>query len=295
MSPNLRQLKAFLAIARLGSFRRAADQLHLSQPALTVQIRELEAAVGVKLLDRNTRSVTVTQTGRRIAPTLERLLAELEAVLHDTREVAARKRGLVTVAALPSISARKLPAVIARFRQKFPGISVRLRDCVAVRVLDLVKAGEVDFGISSLPRPDPDIDVTPLVDDHMVAVFPARHPLEKRRHLTLKDLQAYPLILMESGSSVRALLDRAFEDQGLPLTAAHDAAYISTAIGMVKAGLGVTLLPSSATEFEGARGLRARPVAQDGLKRSIGLLQRRGRTLSPAAQAFIETLQASLR
>jgi LysR family transcriptional regulator, carnitine catabolism transcriptional activator len=291
-SPNFRQLKAFLAIAKLGSFRRAAEALHVSQPALTVQIRELELALAVRLLDRNTRGVALTQAGRQLLPTLERLLGELDAVLHDTRALSERRRGLVTIAALPSISATVLPEAIARFRQTYPGITVKLKDCVAARVVELVKAGDVDFGISSLPRTDPDIRVTPLMNDRLGAVFPAGHPLERRRSVQLKDLQSYPLILMESGSSVRSMVDRALEEVEPPIVPAYEAAYISTALGMVKAGLGITILPSSSIEFEGARGLRSRPIAHAALTRAIGILERSGRTSSPATEAFIESLQA---
>lgn len=292
MAASLRQLKAFCTIARTGSFRRAAEQLHLSQPALTVQIRELEDAVGVRLLDRNTRQVGLTQTGQQMLPALERLLGELEALLHNTREIAAQRRGLVTVAALPSISATFLPAAIARFRQKFPGITVKLRDCLAQRVIELVKAGEVDFGIGSLTRPDPALRVTPLLEDHMVAVFPARHPLARTRKVSLADLQSHPLILMNTGTSVRSLLERAFDEAGAGLVPAYEVTYISTALGMARAGLGVTILPSSAIEPGTAHGLKSLPLGQSGA-RPIGILESISRSASPAAVSLMRSLQGA--
>lgn len=295
MSPNLRQLKAFLAIARFGSFRRAAEHLHVSQPALTVQIRELERAVGVRLFDRNTRSVALTQTGRQLLPALDRLLGELDGVLSNAREIAAKRRGLVTIAALPSISATFLATAIARFRQKFPGITVKLRDCPAQRVVELVKAGDVDFGVGSLPRVDPEIRVTPLINDHMVVVFPPGHRIERLKRVSLTDLKDLPLILMEAGTSVRSVLERAFDDLQLGIAPAYEVTYISTAIGMVQAGLGVTILPSSAIAFESARGLRSRPISHASLTRSIGILESVGRTASPAAQALMASIGPSGR
>lgn len=293
MSLSLRQLSAFVAIARLGSFTRAAAQLHLSQPALTVQIRELETALGVRVLDRNTRGVSLTPVGRELLPTLERVLDELATVVVNSRELAARNRGIVRVAALPSISATILPDIIARFRRRFPGITVHLRDCVAAAVAALVRAGEVDLGISSLARPDAAIHVTPFMSDRMEALMPVGHPLERTRSLALKDVVRHPLILMDTASSVRMLLERAFEAAGLVVSPAYEAVYITTAVGMVKAGLGITILPSSAIDHRAMAGLKARAVAHGALQRDIGVLEKAGRSRTPAAESFIEALAAA--
>jgi LysR family transcriptional regulator, carnitine catabolism transcriptional activator len=121
MNVELRQLRAFIVVARFGSFTRAAELLNLSQPALTVQIRQLEQALGLKLFDRNTRTVELTRMGRDLLPVLTRLLGEVDQVVSSTREMATVKYGIVRVAALPSVAATLLPPLIARFRQRYPG------------------------------------------------------------------------------------------------------------------------------------------------------------------------------
>src|SRR6266516_1026116 len=137
MNFTLRELEAFLDVARLGSFTRAARSLNMSQPALTVRIRHLEEALGVRLLDRTTRSVALTQIGREFLPVVARVLGEIDAVAVNARDVAGRRRGVVTVAALPSAASTLLPAIIAAFKARHRGIVVRLRDGVAQRVTAL--------------------------------------------------------------------------------------------------------------------------------------------------------------
>src|SRR5262249_51945033 len=172
MNFTLRELEAFLGVARLGNFTRAAKSLNMSQPALTQRIRRLEDALGVRLLDRTTRSVALTQVGREVLPVVERALGEINAVAPHVRDVAGRRRGSVTVAALPSVASTLLPAAIAAFRVRHAGITVRVRDGVGQRVTQLVKSGEADFGIGSLTRRDPELRVSPLMADPLGVVFP---------------------------------------------------------------------------------------------------------------------------
>jgi LysR family carnitine catabolism transcriptional activator len=294
MGITLDQLQAFVAIARLGSFTRAARTLHLSQPAVSTQIRNLEDVLGARLFDRNTRSVAVSPVGKELAPVLERILHDIEAVAVGVKERAATPQGVVTVGALPSISSGLLPIAIARFQARFPAASVRLKDAVAGRVVAMVKAGEVDFGIASSIRADPEIQIAPLMTDRMNVVFRPGHPLESKRVITVPDLRGYPLILTDPQSSVRTLVDRAFESNGDLPSPAYEVTYMSTAIGLAKAGLGIAILPSSAA-FEGKQlsMLRWRPIRHQALTRKIGLIRRTGRSLSAAAQRFAEVLAAA--
>jgi DNA-binding transcriptional LysR family regulator len=186
----------------------------MSQPALTVRIRHLEEALGVRLLDRTTRSVALTQIGLEFLPVVERVIGEINAVAMSARDLARRRRGMVTVAALPSIASTLLPATVAAFKARHPGILVRLRDGVAQRVSALVKSGEADFGIGSPTKRDPDLKTTVLMDDPVSAVFPPGHALERRARIALEELVTYPLILMDSQYSVRTLIDAAFESIG---------------------------------------------------------------------------------
>jgi DNA-binding transcriptional LysR family regulator len=292
---NLRQLQTFITVARLGSFTRAAHLLHLSQPALTKQLRQLEETLDVRLLDRNTRTVELTRIGRELAPVVDQLLREIEAVVVNTKELAEKSRGVTRIAALPSISSTILPRTIAQFKKLYPGISVILKDILAQRLVAMVKADEVDFGVGSVNGTDSEIQFTLLLADRIVVVFPPGLSLERKKVIQLNDLTGLPLILMDKESSVRKLVDRAFESIGKFAVPAFEATYMSTAAGMVNAGLGVALLPSSAFETGELAGLSSRPIKHPALIREIGIIQKAGRSLSPAAESFVKSLKETCK
>ena len=295
MNISLRQFQAFVTVGRLSSFTRAAKHLNLSQPALTMQIRQLEEALGVRLFDRSTRVVKLTPIGRELAPTVERVLLEIDAVMVNTKELASHIIGIVTIGALPSISSKMLPSTIAEFQKQYPGIVVRLRDVLAYRNVRMVKEEEVDFGIGTLRMPDPDIKFTPILTDHLGVIFPAGHPMERRRVITLKSLTDFPLILMDPETSVRDLVDHAFESIGEVAVPTFEAIYPSTALALVKAGLGITIQPSSSMELASSRGLKFRTIRHPGLTRQIGVIQNARRSLSPSAEAFIRILRVACK
>jgi DNA-binding transcriptional LysR family regulator len=289
---NLRQLQSFVTVARLGSFTRAAHLLHVSQPALTKQVRQLEQTLSVRLFDRNTRTVELTRIGKELAPAVDQLLREIDAIVVKTRGLAEKRRGVIRVAALPSICSAILPRAVARFREIYPGISVALKDTLAQHLVKMVKDEDVDFGIGSLNGADPEVKFTPLLTDRIVVVFPPELGLERKKAIELRDLFGVPLILMDKESSVRRLVDRAFEQAGELAAPAFEAVYMSTAAGMVRAGLGVALLPSSAFDTGELTGLCFRPIKHPGLTREIGVIEKPRRSLSPAAESFMKTLKA---
>ena len=292
---NLRHLEAFVAIAKAGNFTRAARVLHVSQPALTVQIRELEQTLGVRLLDRNTRTVKLTRMGEQLSPVVERILREVEGVVHHAHDMAAGIRGSVSVAAIPSVCAMILPKIIAAFQRENTGISVSLRDVTSQKVLAMVKNEEVDFGIGSFADGDAAIETTPLFTDHMRVVVTPESPLARQRTVRLKDLVNVPLILMDPQTSVRMLVDRAFESIGHFPAPAYEVTYMSSAVGMVRAGLGVAFLPSAGLEISEMSGLASRPVNHPGLTRRIAAVQRAKRQLSPAAAKFLLELVSAAK
>src|SRR3989442_4806870 len=296
MNFPLRNLEAFRGVARLGNFTRAARSLNLSQPALTVRIRHLEDALGVRLLDRTTRSVALTQVGREFLPVVERVIGEIAAVAVNAREFAGKRRGLVTVAALPSIASTLLPVTVAAFKARHPGITVRLRDGVAQRVVSLVKSGEADFGIGSPTKRDSELRISHLMDDPVSVAFPPGHPLERSERIHLEDLLASPLILMDPEYSVRALIERAFQSIGRAVVPAYEVSYVPTALGLVKAGLGIAVIALSALgEAAELVGLRALPIDHPMLVRRISLIESASRSLSPAAQQFVSAVRDTCR
>ncbi len=295
MNLNLRHLEAFAAVARLHSFTKAARSLHVSQPSFTVQIKQLEEELGVRLLDRNTRSVNLTKIGRELAPVVERLLRELEGIVANTRALSAKSIGSVTIAALPSVSATLLPSVIARFRRGYPGIGFRVHDAVGKRIVDFTLGNDVDFGIGCIEDGHAEVTFDPLFDDWMSAVFPASHRFRRKKSIQVGELLSEPLILTDRDSTVRHLVDSAFAALGRAVVPVQEVTYMSTAIGMVKAGLGVAILPSSALELDQLRMLKAIPIDHTQLHRTVGIIRKPHHSLSPAAGAFLDALHEYLQ
>jgi LysR family carnitine catabolism transcriptional activator len=288
MIHDIRHIRAFLALARAGSFTRAAAELHMSQPTLTVQIQQLEQAVGIKLFDRSKRHVALTPAGRDLLLPLERILTDVESIAASTEELLEHRRGLVTVAALPSMAAGLLPKAIKALSASYPGIRVRVHDCVAATVAVMVKSGQVDFGISSQTTGDRELTSHVLLMDRLCAVVAPSHALADKRNISLKELARHPLVLMMKDSSSRQIVDLAFDREGLVPTVAYEATYASTVGGMVRAGLGIGLLPES---MAGAARLHQLRIRGQALTRRIGIVMRAGRSLSPTADKLKQTLE----
>jgi DNA-binding transcriptional LysR family regulator len=297
MNVDLHQLRIFVAVARLGNFTRAAERLSLSQPSLSLHIRQLEQELGVRLLDRSTRSVALTGAGEDFLPTAERLLDDFQSAVASVADLAARRRGRVAVAVLPSVAAELLPRAIALLHSRYPDVGVSLRDDVSDHIPVRVRNGEVDFGLGAIDSMVADLAGVPLLTDELVAVFPRAHPLARPARAsaatTWRALAEYPFVAMSRDSSVRRLTDQAFARNSLTPEPAFEAKYMSTAIGIVANGLGVGALPSSAISMVEQAGLSHAEIRAPVMKRRIGVMTKRGRSLSPAAQALVAALKSA--
>lgn len=291
MISDLRHIKAFLTAAKIGNFTRAANELHISQSAFTVQIRQLEEALGVTLFDRSKRRVALTSAGKEIVVPLERILIEMESIVGRTKQLAGLRRGIVNVAVLPSIASQVLPEVIREYTQRYPGIVVQIKDVVAERLIEAVKKEEADFGIGSRIRLDRDLKAMPLLVDRLCAFVPKTHLLGRSGSVTLKDLVAQPLILTGRDSSVREIVERALKRERMQPKIAYETNYMSTAIGMVRAGLGIAVLPEFASSVENSGEIRTVTISKPLLSRRIEVIMRKDRSLSPAALKMADLLK----
>jgi DNA-binding transcriptional LysR family regulator len=301
MMDGMRHIKAFLTVARLKSFTRASAELHVSQPALTVQIQQLEHSFGVKLFDRNNRRVALTSAGRDVLAPLERVLVDAEAVVHRVQNLAGMRRGLVKIAAEPFFGVRLLPIVLSEFSRRFPDIEWRLSDLPGEKISELVKTGEVDFGLdvyirhyedASLPPilADRQIRVHPILSDPVCAVVHCNHVLAAKRTVTVKELAKYPIIRVEAQTSghVEYLLHK----EGLSLTSSYIVNCVTTAIGLARANLGIALLPGSAIRPKShLRCLTLRPK----LTCEVAIISRAGHQFSQPAEKLIEILRQEAR
>jgi len=290
MDISLRQMRSFVAVAKLGSFTRAAEFLHLSQPTLTVQIKRLEDALQLRLFDRNPRSVNLTRVGKDLLPAFERTIEDLDSVLVDVKNVSTAQLGVVRIAALPSFAAGLLPDTIRRFRKRVPGASFAVKDVIASALLGLVRAEDVDLGLTGGSVDFPDVEVLFKTSDDMMVVYPVGHPIEKFARITAERLAQFPIVMLDARTSVRAVTDQAFRAAKLMPAPAAEATYMMTALGMVRAGIGITLLPALAREIAAEPSLRSKRINDPNFSRQVSLIKKKNRTLPPLSKAFADHL-----
>jgi DNA-binding transcriptional LysR family regulator len=295
MNLTLRQLRAFVAVARLGRFAAAAETLHVTQPALSMMIRELEKQLGERVFDRHTRRVELTHVGRELLPVAEKVLADLEHAVAASRELAALARGRVSIASSTVFAATLLPWAVRKFGERHPGVAFALRDVAEQEIRARVKSGDVDLGVGTTGESDPEIDALPLLEDTLTAVVSERHPLAEQATVTWRELAAHPLILLGRGSPIRALQDKALAAVGAEASPAFEVSFSSTAISMVAAGLGVSPLPVNARQVSSRVKVQVRPLMRPTVPRLVAIFRKRGTSLSPAATAFQEFLRDYVR
>jgi DNA-binding transcriptional LysR family regulator len=291
MNVSLKQIRAFLAVAQLGSFTRASAQIHATQSSLSVLIRELEAELGIKLLDRTTRKVEVTEAGREFLLSAERIVAELQDAVASTRELTARKRGRVRVAAAPLCAAAFLPRSIAAFRAGHPGISVVLEDVQGDEVAAHVSSGRFDCGIGVFDAYDNGLDFMPLTRERLVLVCPRGHPLLQKRQVRWKDLAGQPLITIKGNNAARREFDRALEVAGIYGAPLIEATQMMTMPGLVDAKLGLAVWPSWAHAMVRSFDAEIRPLVGPTVAHTVAAITAKGRALSPATETFLAALK----
>lgn len=290
MNVTLRQLQVFVAVAQNESYIKASRIIGLSQPAATTNIRQLEEGLGVRLLDRTTRSVRLTNEGRGFLSVAERVIADLNGAIVDIQAVGERQRGRVVVACLPSIAVRLVSPLMRAFANRHPGIVIKLYDGDARDVAYRVGFQEADFGLSGYWRSAPETEFVPLLRDRFCVVHAKGHPLERSRSIRLKDLEAYPFLALGPTTGTRQVVDEAAVKADVHLNVVCETMQISTLTGMLRHGIGVSVLPEAWVPNDRAAGLFARPLVKPSVERDLGLVLRRGRSLSPAAESFRDAI-----
>lgn len=292
---KLRQLEGFRAAARHSSFSLAARELAMTQPSFSQLIRELETALNVKLFDRTTRRVQLTEAGQRLAAMIDRPLDDLEDAYKVMREMAAGTRGRVVCAALPSVAFGVVTLTLARFKARHPHTTVRLLEDPNVTLIDRVMNREVDFGIGTLTTPTEGLTFRELLKDELLAVYPLGHAFAHKSRVSWWDLSEETLILLSRESSVREVVERGFAASGLRCEPEYEIANMVTSLGMVRTGLGVTVMPRTAVQELSSKGVRWSRIGNPRPVRQIGIITRADRRLTPAAASFVDLLFAAAR
>lgn len=290
MNFDLADLRAFLAVADLGSFRAASENLHLSQSAVSRRVDKLEEALGVDLFVRTTRNVELTTVGRTFVHKARGVLNELESALVGIADFAERISGVVTIACVPSAVSHFLPAVIAEFHRLHPRMRVRLIDESSSNLLLAVADGEADLGLTYIGTQEPDIEFEPLVNDPFVVACTPEHPLARKRHVTWAQLAGYDYVSLAQGSGNRFLLDQALAHVADKPDWFCEVRHVPALVSLVEAGLGIGVVPQLALPPGGR--LASVVLREPALSRTIGIIRRRGRPLRPAAEQFQRLLLA---
>jgi LysR family carnitine catabolism transcriptional activator len=290
INPPLRHILTLVCLAETRSFRRAAERLHLSQPAVSAHIRDLERHFSVPLVYRTTRHVSLTAEGEAFAARARRALQELEMASQDLRDLAAVHRGRVVVACIPPMLASVVPNVVRRIVKEFPAVEVEILDVLSGQVEQLVARGDADFGIG--PRPvSADLSFSKLERDYFVAAMSRDHPLAGRDAIDLDELAAHPIVTMTRDANARQIFDRAIQRLRRPIKPRFELVHHFSVGRFVEAGLGVTVLPRTAIPSLASHKIVTVEIRSPRMFRDIGLVSRRKYQPSPSAQVFMNILK----
>jgi LysR family hydrogen peroxide-inducible transcriptional activator len=288
---ELHQLRYFCAVAEAGSFSRAAEQSHVSQPSLSQQIMKLEDELGARLFDRLGRSVRLTETGQTFLPRARAVLRELEAARGDVAEQKDSVGGSVTIGVIPTVAPYFLPQRLTRFSRKYPQVQLTVIEEITPALLELLRASRVDLAILALPIRGHEFETFPLLTEPLFATLPRDHKLAKRRALSLKDLRSQPFLLLRDGHCFRDTAVAACDRARLHPQIIFESGQFSSLLSMVGAGMGVSIVPEMAIDKKSrCCFVRLDDPAAD---RTIGAAILRGRSLSRAHHAFLSHLRAS--
>ncbi|MDE1164615.1 MAG: LysR family transcriptional regulator [Pseudomonas sp.] len=292
---NLKQLRAFLAVAQTLSFAQAGERLHLSQPALSLTIKGLEESLGGTLLARTTRSVNLTPEGEALLPLARQLLADWDNTEELLRQQFTLQLGRVSIAAMPSFAGNLLPGALKVFRDRYPRINVAVHDVINEQVLEMVRHRRVELGIGFEPPPSRSVLFTPFYLDRFVAVVAADSPLAQLSSLTWQQLLSEDFITLQRPSAVRLMLEEGVSELHGKLAVAFESHQLSTVGRMVAKGLGVSAVPALCIEQMHELGARCIALDEPRIERHIGLMRLADHKLSSAAQALQDVLMECAR
>lgn len=296
MNVTLRHLRAAVGVAQYSSFRRAAEAVHLSQPALSLAISELEETLGVVLFDRTSRSVATTEVGEAFIKGAMRLLGDFDALIGEIGDIAQSRRGKVVVSCVSSIAGRIMPLALQACARRFPQVDVSIRDDVALQVLSAVRSREADFGLTIVPAElGQDMLFEAMHVDRFHFVCPHNHRLAGQNQVTWNQLNGENLVSLSTNSGIHQMVQEMLLRQAVEPARITPVSHLSTVHGMLEMGFGVAVLPEIALPVAGHPTLVSRPLVEPELSRTIGAYRRRDRSLSPAAAAFLNVVRDVFR
>jgi LysR family carnitine catabolism transcriptional activator len=291
----LSRVTAFVEVATALNFTVAARKLNVSQPALTRTIHLFEDDVGARLFDRDTRNVQLTPAGREILPIVERLLRDVETAANDMSSYVEGKRGIIRIAAIPTLVGTVLPLAITAFSAERPEIRFHIDDALSGPVAQRVANGEADFGLTTLPTPDRRLSFEPLLLEPVGLVCRKDDPLALRQRVQWADIPGHNFIAMAPGTGLRNITDAAFLQSGLAVEPRYGCSVVASVGRLVMAGLGITALPKLCMHQLDAQELVWKRLDGPFMSRESGLVLRTGYSLAPTADHFLHVMRSAFQ
>lgn len=289
---NFYQLKYFKKVAETRSISRASEELLLTQPAVSKQMKALEEELGEKIFDRIGKKVFLTRAGEVLYTYSERILRSVQEAKTAVKDMSAECSGELVIGTSDHISLHRLPDILKKYTSAFPKVDLRLRCHRSETILDMVNKNLVDLGVITLPKTAVKLISKTVWEDAMSLVFPKNHPLQSLKVIRLKDVAKYGMILPEVGTTTRNTIEAAFSGKRLTPNVAMEVAYIETIKGLVKAGLGISILPDKAVEHEILSGILVKSKIQDAaFSRNLGVVYLKDKFLSRPAVEFLRLLE----
>jgi LysR family hydrogen peroxide-inducible transcriptional activator len=289
---ELHQLRYFCAVAESGSFSRAAQRSHVSQPSLSQQILKLEAELGARLFDRLGRSVRLTEVGKTFLPRARSVLRELEAARGDVVESKDSVSGQVTVGVIPTVAPYFLPPILTAFSRRFVEAAVIVVEDITLALLDRLRAGTIDIAVLALPIRGHEFESFPLLTEPLFAALPKKHALARRSTVALRELRKEPFLLLRDGHCFRQNAVAACNRARVSPRVVFESGQFSSLLGLVGASVGVSLVPAMAVERRSQ--VRFVRISDPSATRTIGAATQRGRSPSRAHHAFLSVLRQTM-
>lgn len=283
-------LQAFAAVAENSSFSNAAEQLHLTQPAVSKRIALLEAQLDCNLFDRIGRQITLTEAGRALLPHAQSVLQEIRDAKRHIQDLRGGVTGLLTMGISHHMGLHRLPSVLQKFTQQYPKVRLDIDFLDSEEAYERVLLGEVELGVITLaPEEKPSLQQIAIWKDELVVTVARNHPLAKQTRVNAKALSQYRAILPGLNTYTGRIIKALFEEQKLPLDVSMSTNYLETIKVMVSIGLGWSVLPKTLVD----KNLRGLLLSGQKLNRNLGVVMHRERSLSNAANAFLQLLLAA--
>lgn len=289
---NFYQLTYFRKVAETRSLSRAAEELFITQPAVSKQVKALEDELGEKLFDRIGKKVFLTRAGEVLLSHVDRILRSVDEAKTAVKDLAAECSGELIIGTSDHISIHRLPGVLKSCITAFPKINLTLRCHRSETILDMVAKNQVDLGVITLQKTLPHLISRTIWKDPMSLVVPAGHPLAAMKRIRLKEVIPFGMILTEAATETRKMVDAVFAGKGLTPNVAMEVAYIETIKSLVKTGLGIAILPDKAVEAETKNNTLVRLTITDAaFSRDLGVVYLKDKFLSRPATEFLKLLE----